>query len=201
MPTHPRRSVPSPTDTGAGEGPDPSGPDAVVRLVRDGPVPVASCSHCGSRLRLATVGNRWTVRRPCDVADRLTIQLGTLEREELHVLVLNARNVVLDQERLYVGNVSAAVVRVAELFRNAVSRHASRLILCHNHPSGDLEPSPDDLRLTAEAIAAGRLLDIEVLDHLIVGGGSYVSLRDAGVPFAARATGRTPLQVPRGYGR
>jgi DNA repair protein RadC len=92
-------------------------------------------------------------------------------------------------------------VRVAELFRTAVSQHASRIILCHNHPSGDLDPSPDDLRLTAEAIAAGRLLDIEVLDHLIVGGGSYVSLRDAGIPFTARGRVRTSLRMPDGYGR
>jgi len=90
---------------------------------------------------------------------------------------------VLAMPTIYRGNVSAALVRIAELFRDAVRLHASRLILVHNHPSGDPTPSPDDLHMTAEAVAAGRLLDIAVLDHLVVGHGSWVSLRDRGVSF------------------
>jgi RadC-like JAB domain len=156
---------------------------AVVRFVREGPVPKASCPHCGGNLQLSTVGSRWQVHGPKDVADQLILQLGTLEREELHVLVLNTRNLVVDQVRLYQGNVSASVVRVGELYRRAVELHASAILICHNHPSGDVTPSPDDLRLTAEALAAGRLLDIALLDHIIVGGGSYTSLRDRGIAF------------------
>jgi len=131
-------------------------------------------------------GARWTIRAPRDVADRLLPEMAPLEREELRVLLLNAKNVVLRQTTVYVGNVSAALVRVAELFRDAVRIHAAGVIIVHNHPSGDPEPSPDDLHLTAEAIAAGRLLDIGVLDHVIVGGGAFVSLRDRGVAFDRR---------------
>jgi hypothetical protein len=156
---------------------------AVVRLVREGPVPKASCPHCGGSLQLSTVGSRWQVRGPRDVGDQLILQLGTLEREELHVLVLNARNVVIDQVRVYQGNVSSSIVRIGELFRRAVELHASAIIISHNHPSGDTTPSADDLRLTSEALAAGRLLDIALLDHVIVASGSYVSLRDRGVEF------------------
>lgn len=83
----------------------------------------------------------------------------------------------------YVGNVSASLVRVGELFRDAVRLDASGVVLVHNHPSGDPTPSPDDLHLTAEAIAAGRLLDIDVLDHVVVGHDAWVSLRDRGVSF------------------
>ncbi|HEY7599890.1 MAG TPA: DNA repair protein RadC [Candidatus Limnocylindrales bacterium] len=126
---------------------------------------------------------RWTIRAPRDVADRLAPQMGGLEREELRVLLLNAKNTVLRESTVYVGNVSSALVRVAELFRDAVRAHAAGLIVVHNHPSGDPEPSPDDLHLTAEAIAAGRLLDIPLLDHVIVAAGGYVSLRDRGVAF------------------
>lgn len=133
---------------------------------------------------------RWTVRSPRDVADRLSVELGRAEREELHVLLLNAKNVVLRQVPVYRGNVSAAVVRVGELFRDAVRSHAAGLIIVHNHPSGDPEPSPDDLHLTAEAIAAGRLLDLPVLDHVIVADGGYVSLRDRGVAFDQAGRGR-----------
>ena len=106
--------------------------------------------------------------------------MGRLEREELRVVVLNAKNVVLRVVTVYQGNVSSSLVRVGELFRDAVRLNASRVILVHNHPSGDPTPSPDDLHLTAEALAAGRLLDIDVLDHLVVGHDAWVSLRDRG---------------------
>jgi len=128
----------------------------------------------------------WVIRAPRDVADRLLPELGSLEREELRVLLLNTKNVVCRQATVYQGNVSSAVVRVAELFRDAVRCHAAGLILVHNHPSGDPEPSPDDLNLTAEAIAAGRLLDIAVLDHVVLAADGYVSLRDRGVAFDRR---------------
>ena len=126
---------------------------------------------------------RWLIRSPRDVADRLLPEMMGLEREELRVLVLNTKNVVLRSVTVYQGNVSNAVVRIAELFRDAVRVHAAGIIVVHNHPSGDTEPSPDDLQLTAEAIAAGRLLDIAVLDHVIIAAGGYVSLRDRGVQF------------------
>jgi len=123
------------------------------------------------------------IRSPADVANRLSPQLAPLEREELHVLLLNAKNAVLRQVLVYRGNVSAALVRVGELFRDAVRSHAAGLIVVHNHPSGDPEPSPDDIHLTAEAIAAGRLLDVAVLDHVVIASDGYVSLRDRGLAF------------------
>ena len=140
----------------------------------------------GRRSVAAGQGLRWSVRAPRDVADRLNVEMAPLEREELRVLLLNTKNCVLRQSTVYVGNVSAAVVRVAELFRDAVRSHAAGVILVHNHPSGDPEPSPDDLHLTAEAIAAGRLLDVAVLDHVILARDGYVSLRDRGVSFDRR---------------
>ena len=126
---------------------------------------------------------RWIIRSPRDVADRLVVDMGRLEREELRVLSLNAKNVVQRVSTAYVGNVSASLVRVGELFRDAVRLDASGVILVHNHPSGDPTPSSDDLHLTAEAIAAGRLLDIDVLDHVVIGHDAWVSLRDRGVSF------------------
>jgi DNA repair protein RadC len=140
----------------------------------------------GRRSALAAPGVRWSVRAPRDVADRLLPQMAALEREELRVLLLNTKNCVVRETTVYVGNVSAAIVRVAELFRDAVRIHAAGLILVHNHPSGDPEPSADDLHLTAEAVAAGRLLDVAVLDHVIVARDGHVSLRDRGVTFERR---------------
>jgi DNA repair protein RadC len=126
---------------------------------------------------------RWTVRAPRDLGERLVPQMGYLEREELRVVLLNTRNAVIRQVTVYQGNVSSSLVRIGELFRDAVRLNATGVILIHNHPSGDSTPSPDDLRLTAEALAAGRLLDIQLLDHLIVAGDGFVSLRDRGVAF------------------
>ena len=117
------------------------------------------------------------------MAARLVVEMGRLEREELRVLALNAKNVVQRVSQVYVGNVSTSLVRVGELFRDAVRLDASGVILVHNHPSGDPTPSPDDLHLTAEAIAAGRLLDVDVLDHVVIGHDAWVSLRDRGVTF------------------
>ena len=137
----------------------------------------------GRRLMADWPTGRWTIRSPHDVADRLLLQMGRLEREELRVVLLNTKNVVLRVVTVYQGNVSSSLVRVGELFRDAVRLNASGLILVHNHPSGDPTPSPDDLHLTAEALVAGRLLDIDVLDHLVVGHDAWVSLRDRGVSF------------------
>jgi DNA repair protein RadC len=143
----------------------------------------------GRRMLADWPSGRWTIRSPADVADRLVLQMGRLEREELRVLLLNTRNTVLRVVTVYQGNVSSSLVRVGELFRDAVRLNAAGVILVHNHPSGDPTPSPDDLHLTAEALAAGRLLDIEVLDHLVVGHDAYVSLRDRGVAFDRQAGG------------
>src|SRR5436190_8708580 len=137
----------------------------------------------GRRLMADWPAARWTIRSPTDVADRLLLQMGRLERAELRVVLLNTKNVVLRVATIYQGNVSSSLVRVGELFRDAVRLNATGLILAHNHPSGDPTPSPDDLHLTAEALAAGRLLDIDVLDHLVVGHDAWVSLRDRGVSF------------------
>jgi DNA repair protein RadC len=146
----------------------------------------------GRRLLADWPAGRWSIRSPRDVADRLVLQMGRLEREELRVVILNTKNTVLRVVTAYQGNVSASLVRVGELFRDAVRLDASGVILVHNHPSGDPTPSPDDLHLTAEALAAGRLLDIDLLDHLVIGHDAYVSLRDRGVGFDRGGTRHPP---------
>ncbi len=149
----------------------------------------------GRRLLADWPTGRWTVRTPHDVADRLVLQMGRLEREELRAVLLDTKNHVLRVVTCYVGNVSASLVRVGELFRDAVRLDAAGVILVHNHPSGDPTPSPDDLHLTAEALAAGRLLDIDLLDHVVVGHDAWVSLRDRGIAFdraGARARAGEP---------
>jgi DNA repair protein RadC len=149
----------------------------------------------GRRLMADWPAGRWSIRGPHDIAERLILQMGRLEREELRVVILDTKNHVLRVQTVYQGNVNSSLVRVGELYRDAVRLNAASVILVHNHPSGDPTPSPDDLHLTAEALAAGRLLDIGLLDHLVIGHDAYVSLRDRGVAFdrtsppAAKRTG------------
>jgi DNA repair protein RadC len=144
--------------------------------------PILTCPSCSARIAVEAPSG-WQVRSPRDVYAHLGVDMASLEREELRVVLLNAKNLVLRVVTAYAGNVSASLVRVGELFREAVREDCSGVVLVHNHPSGDPTPSPDDLHLTAEAIAAGRLLDIDVLDHVVIAAGGFVSLRDRGVTF------------------
>jgi DNA repair protein RadC len=141
---------------------------------------VVAAFELGRRSASAWPEPEWVVRTPADVAERLLPAMGTLDREELRVVLLNTKNVVTASSTVYVGNLAGSSVRVGEVFRDAVRRQAAAIVVAHNHPSGDTTPSAEDLRITAELAQAGRLLDIELLDHLIIGHGSWTSLRALG---------------------
>ena len=141
---------------------------------------VLAAVELGRRTAGAWPEGRWQIRTPADLAERLVPQMGHLEREELRVLLLNTKNAVIAMVTVYGGNLAGSSVRVGEVFRDAVRRQAAGLVVAHNHPSGDPSPSPEDLRITGELAAAGRLLDIELLDHLVIGHGRWVSLRALG---------------------
>jgi len=100
------------------------------------------------------------------------------------VLVLDTRNRVMALVALYRGSVNASQVRIAEVFRKAVAENAPAILVAHNHPSGDASPSPDDVAVTHNIVDAGKLLDIQVLDHLVIGQGYYVSLKERNLGFA-----------------
>jgi DNA repair protein RadC len=120
-------------------------------------------------------------RMAADVLPILQAEYDGLDHEELIVFVLDTRNRVMGHHRVYVGNVAGSSLRVGECFAAAIRLNAASVIVAHNHPSGDPSPSGDDLRVTQDLAEAGRLLDIELLDHIVVGEGDrYVSLRQAG---------------------
>jgi DNA repair protein RadC len=109
--------------------------------------------------------------------------MSALPQEHLRVVVLDTRNRLISIEKIYVGSLNSSMVRVGELFRPAIQRNAASIIVVHNHPSGDPTPSPEDVTLTKAIVQAGKLLDIEVLDHLIIGQGRFVSLKERGLGF------------------
>ena len=137
----------------------------------------------GRRVVAAQPEERALIRYPIDVANLLQGEMGLLDQEHLRVLLLNTRNQVLATHEVYHGNVNTAVVRIGELFREALRQNAPCIILVHNHPSGDPAPSSDDVAMTRQAIEAGELLDIEVLDHIIIAHGKFVSMKETKVAF------------------
>ena len=135
-------------------------------------------------LRLSMPGDeRTAINSPADAAALVQAEMSLLEKEHLRTILLDRRNRVLEIVEVYQGSVNSSQVRVGEVFQAAISRHASALILIHNHPSGDPTPSPDDVAVTRAIVQAGKLLDIDLLDHLVIGQGKWVSLKERGLGF------------------
>lgn len=143
-----------------------------------------ACVELARRLALEKPDERMRIQSPEDVAAILSTDMAALDQEELRVVLLNTKNEVLRVVTVYRGSVNAAQIRVAEVFKEAVRQNAPSLVIAHNHPSGDPTPSADDVAVTRELVKAGQLLDIEVLDHLVIGDGRHVSLRRKGLGFS-----------------
>ena len=122
-----------------------------------------------------------TIACPRDAYDLLGPEMKDLAQEQLRVLLLNVRNGAIGQRVIYQGNVNSSAVRPAEVLRPAIIESAPSIVISHNHPSGDPTPSPEDVKITRELVEAGNLLDIAVMDHLIIAGNQYVSLKQKGL--------------------
>ena len=123
------------------------------------------------------------ITSPEQVAALVMSDMAKLEQEELWVIQLNARNIPILIDHVCKGSTNTALIRMGELFKEAVRQNAVSIIAIHNHPSGDPSPSPEDIALTRDLEKAGRLLDIPLLDHLVIGKGSFVSLKEKGLGF------------------
>jgi len=144
---------------------------------------ILAALELGRRLMAESPEERWQIRAPSDAAHILMPVIGHQEQEHFVVLHLDTRNRVTDRETLYKGSLNTSLVRTAEVFRGAVRRNCAAIIVAHNHPSGDPNPSPEDVALTRRLVDAGKLLEIPVLDHLIIGENRYVSLRERALGF------------------
>jgi len=135
-------------------------------------------------LRLSQPGDeRTSINSPADAAALVQSEMSLLDKEHLRTILLDRRNRVLEIVEVYQGSVNSSQIRVGEIFQAAIGRHASAIVVIHNHPSGDPTPSPDDVAVTRAIVQAGKLLDIELLDHLVIGQGKWVSLKERGLGF------------------
>ncbi len=146
-------------------------------------VEIKAALELGRRLTAVTPQERPKVIAPGDAANLLMSEMSLLEQEHLRVVLLDTRNQVLAIPTIYIGSLNTSVVRIGELFRPAIRRNAAAIIVVHNHPSGDPSPSPEDVRVTREIHKAGRLLNIELLDHIVIGHQRFVSLKERGLGF------------------
>jgi DNA repair protein RadC len=138
---------------------------------------VKAALEIGRRLSFLPAETRYPIRTPQDAANLVMLDLAYLDTEQLRILLLDGRGQLVEKISSTQGTVNRAVARAAEIFRPAVIRNCPGLILCHNHPSGDPTPSPEDIEVTQRLVEAGRLLDIELVDHLIIGQQRFVSLK------------------------
>jgi hypothetical protein len=114
------------------------------------------------------------------------VVMSHLDQEHLRTVLLDTKNRIQAISTVYIGSLNASMVRAGEVFKTAVKLNSAALIVVHNHPSGDATPSPEDVLVTREIVQAGKLLDVDVLDHLVIGQGVWVSLRERGLGFDMR---------------
>ena len=122
-----------------------------------------------------------SINSPQDVQRLLGPEMSQLAQEQLRVLLIDTKGQVVGQRVIYQGNISSAIVRTAEVFRPAVIEAVPSVIIAHNHPSRDPDPSPDDVMITRKLKQAAQLLDIDLLDHIVIGGKRHVSLKERGL--------------------
>lgn len=146
-------------------------------------IEIKAALELGRRLTVAAPEERPKISSPADAASLLMSEMMLLEQEHLRLILLDTRNRVIQTPTIYIGSLNTSVVRVGELFRPAIRENAAAIIVTHNHPSGDPTPSPEDVNVTRQIVKAGKLLDIELLDHVIFGRQRFCSLKERGLGF------------------
>jgi DNA repair protein RadC len=139
---------------------------------------VKAALEIGRRLALVQTDTRYKIRTPADAANLVMLDLAYLDTEQMRILLLDAKGQLVEKVSLYQGTANSSVLRASEVFRPAIIRNCPGLILCHNHPSGDPAPSPEDIASTRQLVEAGRILDIELVDHIIIGHQRFASLKE-----------------------
>jgi DNA repair protein RadC len=146
-------------------------------------IEIKAALELGKRLAMSAQDSKPQIKTPADAAQMLMLHMGLLDQEEVRTLLLDTRNRVMASHMIYKGSLNAASMRTCEVFKEAVRSNAAAIIIAHNHPSGDPSPSAEDIAVTKTLASAGKLLDIEVLDHIVIAHNRYVSLKERGLGF------------------
>ncbi|CCC57860.1 RadC family protein [Caloramator australicus] len=139
---------------------------------------IKAAIELGKRLRGLRNSNKIKITSPKDVFNLIGEDMRYLKREFLRVIFLNTKNIVIDIKDISIGSLNSSIVHPREVFSEAIRRSSSSIIICHNHPSGDPEPSMEDINITKRLFEVGKLVGIELLDHIIIGDGCYISLKE-----------------------
>ena len=134
----------------------------------------------GRRLATKDLEERFTIRSPEDAATFLMQDMTSLQQEHFVCLFLNVKNQVLHKQTIFVGSLNASIVHPREIFREAVKRSAASIICAHNHPSGVPTPSPEDVDVTSRLYEAGKIVGVDLLDHVIIGDHQFISMKEKG---------------------
>ena len=141
---------------------------------------IAACFELGRRLAACTTADAVQLRTSADAARIAELDLSHLKKEHFMAMFLSTKNVLIRKEVIFIGSLDASIVHPREIFARALAVSAAKLIVAHNHPSGDPTPSEADRAVTAQLAKAGEMMGIPLLDHLIIGDGRYASLKDEG---------------------
>ncbi|WP_042223330.1 RadC family protein [Oceanobacillus manasiensis] len=143
-------------------------------------VQLLSSIELGKRMSQYKPEVRYVIRSPEDGANYVMEEMRTLRQEHFVVLFLDTKNQVIHRQTIFIGSLNASIVHPREVFREAVKRSAASIIVIHNHPSGDPTPSKEDIHVTRRLVDSGKMIGIELLDHLIIGDRKFVSLKEKG---------------------
>lgn len=144
---------------------------------------VVAMGEISRRLVVAERVERAQVRSPTDAARLIMAAIGHHDQEHLVTLLLDTKNRVIKLHTVYIGTLNSSNVRIGEVFKEAVRVNAASMIVGHNHPSSDVTPSPEDVLVTRQIVEAGKLMDIQVLDHVVCSVTGYTSMRERGLGF------------------
>jgi DNA repair protein RadC len=142
---------------------------------------IKAAIEIGKRLASLSQSERPVIKCPGDVRNLLMEEMRYLDKEYFKIILLNIKNQVIHVEDVSVGSLNSSIVHPREIFKIAIRRSSAALILVHNHPSGDPTPSGEDVEITRRLVESGKLLGIDVLDHVIIGDGRYTSLKEKGL--------------------
>ncbi|WP_175477756.1 RadC family protein [Halobacillus alkaliphilus] len=141
---------------------------------------IMSAIEIGKRMQQMKPVERYMIRSPEDGADFVMEEMRDLKQEHFICLFLNTKNQVLHRQTIFIGSLNASIVHPREVFKEAVKRSAASIICAHNHPSGDPTPSQEDIQVTRRLQECGKMIGIELLDHLVIGDQKFISLKEKG---------------------